>query len=538
MEANKVILNDEVIIDLTQDTATEDDVIKGKTFHKASGEQAVGTSLAIVPSGTMVIDANGTYDIKEYEAAEVNVISSGGGNELLNSVLDGTVTEISNGEVTYLAPYKFYGNGNLTSVNFPNVTEAGTYVFQSCTALSSVNIPKINRLLSYFLAYASALESIDLPNVTQMQSYALYNCSNLKYINAPKLYYIEQSALSSTNLLELCFPNVYIAYASAFANNKSATYALFPALQTIPQRFFNGCYVLETISWGRVTSIDTYAFQNCYKLTSVILRGDTVSNLSNTNAFSNCYHYHGTVNATYNPDGLKDGYIYVRRNLIEDYKVATNWSTFADQFRAIEDYPEICGEVKYNAAVDDGGSPETVATVKCNIGDLVIASIRVTSTNFTLSDGWTLISTSDSSIGGGYIAWAYKYAESEEESIGVTLASDVHLIALQGATGFVDNGYVKSSKANNTITVDKPEGVVIWAAISSRNAATGAKWETASRAESVFQTTRTYKYLGTILDQSENESIEIQGSFPSNYTANYIVGSLTIQGMDKYETWR
>ena len=43
MNANKIILNDEVLIDLTQDTATEEDVAKGKTFHKADGSVGVGT---------------------------------------------------------------------------------------------------------------------------------------------------------------------------------------------------------------------------------------------------------------------------------------------------------------------------------------------------------------------------------------------------------------------------------------------------------------------------------------------------------------
>ena len=37
------------------------------------------------------------------------------------------------------------------------------------------------------------------------------------------------------------------------------------------------------------------------------------------------------------------GYVYVPASLIETYKTATNWSAFANQFRAIEDYPEICG---------------------------------------------------------------------------------------------------------------------------------------------------------------------------------------------------
>ena len=35
------------------------------------------------------------------------------------------------------------------------------------------------------------------------------------------------------------------------------------------------------------------------------------------------------------------GYIYVPANLLEDYKSATNWVTYADQFRAIEDHPEV-----------------------------------------------------------------------------------------------------------------------------------------------------------------------------------------------------
>lgn len=33
------------------------------------------------------------------------------------------------------------------------------------------------------------------------------------------------------------------------------------------------------------------------------------------------------------------GYIYVPFTLVEAYKAADNWSTFANQIRAIEDYP-------------------------------------------------------------------------------------------------------------------------------------------------------------------------------------------------------
>ena len=37
------------------------------------------------------------------------------------------------------------------------------------------------------------------------------------------------------------------------------------------------------------------------------------------------------------------GYIYVPRALMDSYKTAYLWSNYANQFRAIEDYPEICG---------------------------------------------------------------------------------------------------------------------------------------------------------------------------------------------------
>ena len=50
----------------------------------------------------------------------------------------------------------------------------------------------------------------------------------------------------------------------------------------------------------------------------------------NSNAFTNCYHFTGTTNSTYNPQGLKDGRIYVPDDKVDALKTATNWSTYAD----------------------------------------------------------------------------------------------------------------------------------------------------------------------------------------------------------------
>ena len=37
------------------------------------------------------------------------------------------------------------------------------------------------------------------------------------------------------------------------------------------------------------------------------------------------------------------GFVYVPAESVDTYKSATNWSTYAEQIRAIEDYPEITG---------------------------------------------------------------------------------------------------------------------------------------------------------------------------------------------------
>ena len=103
---------------------------------------------------------------------------------------------------------------------------------------------------------------------------------------------------------------------------------------------FGECDLLEFAEFGNnLILVGNYGFNLCFSLKAVVLRKtDGVCSLNNTSAFTDCYHIHGTANETYNPDGLKDGYIYVPRALVDSYKTATNWTTFADQFRALEDY--------------------------------------------------------------------------------------------------------------------------------------------------------------------------------------------------------
>lgn len=83
---------------------------------------------------------------------------------------------------------------------------------------------------------------------------------------------------------------------------------------------------VQTLDLTAVTTIATDTFKGS-PVTAVILRGSDIPTLT------------GSPGGNYGTTG----YIYVPRALVDSYKAATNWSTYADQIRAIEDYPDICG---------------------------------------------------------------------------------------------------------------------------------------------------------------------------------------------------
>lgn len=97
---------------------------------------------------------------------------------------------------------------------------------------------------------------------------------------------------------------------------------------------FYNCYKLTTIDITHMNITSTmftnsFAF-NCYSLTKLIIRNmNTIPALA-SDSFTNCYHFTGKTDATYNPQGLKDGRIYVPDDKVDALKTATNWSVYAD----------------------------------------------------------------------------------------------------------------------------------------------------------------------------------------------------------------
>ena len=181
----------------------------------------------------------------------------------------------------------------------------------------------------------------DTENVTDME-YMFEYCSNLQTIpqlNTSKVTDTKYMFRACTNLQtipQLNTSNVTnMKYMFERCNNLQTIPLLDTSKVTTMSYMFDDCYKLSTIditSMDKITSANylSYFANSCYSLTKLIIRTMTVIPPLNTDSFTNCYHFEGIVNATYNPEGLKDGRIYVPDDKVEELKQATNWSTYAD----------------------------------------------------------------------------------------------------------------------------------------------------------------------------------------------------------------
>lgn len=226
----------------------------------------------------------------------------------LDMYLEYSLEEYSNDNITELRATAFLAQNKLKRINCPSVNSIGGKCFYGCASLVDVgDMSNVTTLGSSAFSNCSSLIRIDLPKVKKLDSNAFYSCESLREVFFPSM-----TGGISKNMLAYC---------------PSLTKAMFPSA---------------------VTAIDsTYqfdaAFAGCYKLQALILKSPTLIELKSDQAligdylitdYSLCPNYKGD-----NP-----GYIYVPKALVENYKTATNWSVFANKFRAIEDYPEICNE--------------------------------------------------------------------------------------------------------------------------------------------------------------------------------------------------
>ena len=150
--------------------------------------------------------------------------------------------------------------------------------------------------------------------------------AQLTGFSAPNTKSIGERAFENCmQLVTANFPSVTSSGTYSFNSCTKLKDVSFPKLKTVIGVMFYGCTAVTRFDFPSATTIDNSAFTNCKAIKQFILRANSVCNLKYSGAF--------TGSAIANKTCL----IFVPRALIDSYKAATNWSTYADLYRAVED---------------------------------------------------------------------------------------------------------------------------------------------------------------------------------------------------------
>lgn len=220
------------------------------------------------------------------------------------------------------------GNSELviTDASGSNANELDSFITREISGVYTND--RITKVGLYGLGGCENLTSINLPNVVTVGDSGFYNCKLLKNVFLPKLTTLGRNGFNSTGLESINLPLCTKLGVASFSQTNKLVVATLPLVTSLEGSCFSYSSV-QKIDTSSVISIGAYAFGGAQQLDTLILRNSSVCTLANsTNTFTNTKIAAGT------------GYIYVPDNLVDSYKIATNWVTFANQIKPISELGE------------------------------------------------------------------------------------------------------------------------------------------------------------------------------------------------------
>ena len=323
----------------------------------------------------------------------VNTSDSIGISGVLDGLIDHTLTALADDSVMTLGKYAFYKNNAIQSVDLPTLATVnqnafedctalttatfgalktlGQYMFKGCTSLTTLELPEVTTTAQYAFQNCTALQSLSLPKATALQGYMFSGCTGMTTLNAPLVTRLENYALDNSPAFTFDFSNITYVGSYAFNNCPRDVVAL-PACTSI-STYLGSNNGPKGFDFTQKLTIPASAFMNSSNMTHLILRSSELCPLSNANAFT------GT------PIGAGFGYIYVPTDLVDTYKAASNWSTYASQIVAISEYPKMAsGSItdSWQEILEACGNG-TYAS-KYNVGDTKIVEIDGNAVGFRI----------------------------------------------------------------------------------------------------------------------------------------------------------
>ena len=271
----------------------QDICLQPEAYNQASG-------------GTIEITENGTYDVTKYQEAEVEVPLD------IGQALNTTIAPTSGTSASDWYKSALVNWGVMPELTFtvdPAVTWLNN-IFQYC------NMPTIKLAggenvtqMSYFTSDAEQLQSVDF---TEFKATGLVDI-NRAFNSCGSLTVLDLGGMNTSKVTNM----------SSMANS---------------------CRALKYVNLSGWTTEaltnNSSMFQFSQKLEAVVIDSPSLFRLTRANAFN------GTpISGNY----ATKGYVYVPDDLVDEYKSATNWTTYANQIKPLSELPQEVKDVFHMA---------------------------------------------------------------------------------------------------------------------------------------------------------------------------------------------
>lgn len=241
------------------------------------------------------------------------------------------LTKVELGDGVQSLSGAFASHYNLKTISIPNPNLSGGYKFQYgddafyyCYSLLCVVFPRggYSIIGTRTCQQCTSLEVVSIPNdIETSNNYAFSGCGKLKNITFPQSIksFGGESVYGCYNLKRLIIPEGVTVLSNVFSKCWGLKDVVLPeSLTSLSSSTFYNCYGLPSIRIPKsVTSIGSSVFGYCGALKVCdFSQHESVPTLSSTNAFT----------------GIPaDCEIRVPAALVDEWKAATNWSTYASQ---------------------------------------------------------------------------------------------------------------------------------------------------------------------------------------------------------------
>lgn len=324
-----------------------------------------------MPSGSISISANGTYDVSSFANAVVDVQGGASDDNFLIAACE-KPGSIYSPAASAVAEYAFWSNTYVKGIELPNARHIGSSAFYQCTSLSFASFANCSYIDEYAFLFAGIetiyipsceyigrlafngcykLSSVSIPVCSSISSSAFYGCASLQNVYAPSVQTIRKDAFREcTALSEVICPMVSIIESTTFYNCRALQTISLPNCTVVGASAFQLCTSLQSVSLPVCSVLGTYAFYACFSLQMVSLPNCTAIG---TNAFTKCsalesIYLEGSEMCklydwqVFQGTPIEDssylghyGSVFVPASLVDTYKSANWWSGYSDRITAL-----------------------------------------------------------------------------------------------------------------------------------------------------------------------------------------------------------